>query len=66
MTGFEREPRLHSWDDEKVYFWDETGKEWCISDYSDLVARLVEICRDYFVLKAATRSGDEGAARHRF
>jgi hypothetical protein len=54
MTGFKHEPRLHGWDDEKVYFWDETGKEWCVSDYPDLVARLVEVCRDYFAPKAAT------------
>jgi hypothetical protein len=60
MTGFKHEPRLHGWDDEKVYFWDETGKEWCVSDYPDLVAWLVEICRDYFAPKATTRSGNKG------
>jgi hypothetical protein len=44
---------------QKVYFWDETGKEWCVSDYPDLVARLMEICRDYFAHQAAVRSGNE-------
>jgi hypothetical protein len=59
MTGFRHEPRLHGWDDEKVYFVDETGVEWCVSDYPDLLVRLVEICRDYFAQKTAAQSGDE-------
>ena len=40
--------QLHGWDDEKVYFIDELGKEKCVSDFPDLVAQLVDICRDYF------------------
>lgn len=59
MIGFEYEPRLHGWDDEKVYFFDETGMEWCVSDYPDLLARLTEICRDYFAQKMVARSEDK-------
>jgi len=60
MTGFKYEPRLHGWDDEKVYFIDTAAVEWCVSDYPELVARLVEICQDYFAQKVDTQSRDEG------
>jgi hypothetical protein len=59
MTGFKYEPRLHGCDDEKVYFIDASGKEWCVSDYPELVVQLLEICQDFFAQKAAARSGDE-------
>jgi|GEM_PF-1850539 len=40
---------LHGWDDEKIYFWDETvGMERCVSDEEKLYNQLVEICREYF------------------
>ena len=52
-TEFKYEPRLHGWDDEKVYFYDESGVEWCVSDHPELLARLVEICREYFRQEAA-------------
>lgn len=54
--GYRSEPSLHGWDDEKVYFYDETGKERCVSDYPELVARLIEICKDYFAQQATARS----------
>lgn len=40
--------QLHGWDDEKLYFIDESGKEKCVSDFPDLVSQLVNICSDYF------------------
>lgn len=48
MKGFKHEPTLHGWDDEKVYFIDEAGEEWCVSDDPDLLARLVKTCKNYF------------------
>jgi len=37
--------RLHGWDDEKIYFWDEKkGKEWCVTDEKDLYNQLLEMC----------------------
>ena len=50
MTKSVGEPTLHGWDDGRVYYWDGT-REWCVSDHPDLLARLVEICRDYFADK---------------
>ena len=60
MTEFKREPTLHGWDDEKVYFLDENSVEWCVSDHSELLARLVEICREYFRQEAARQSAADG------
>lgn len=41
--------RLHGWDDEKIYFWDEgEKKEWCVSDEKVLYDKLLEICIKYF------------------
>ena len=49
MKNRGKSKRLHGWDDEKIYFWDEERrKEWCVSDEEDLYTRLVEICRGYF------------------
>ena len=48
VAGLKYEPMLSGWDDEKVYFTDETCKTWCVSDHPELVARLMEICREYF------------------
>ncbi len=42
------EPMLHGWDDEKVYFVDETGQERYVSDHLDLMVHLIEICTAYF------------------
>jgi len=36
MTSSRCEPILHGWD--------ETGQDWCVSDYPDLLGRLMEIC----------------------
>lgn len=58
MTGFKYWPILSGWDDEKVYFTEETGKTWCVSDHPDLVARLMEVCREYFARKADTSSSE--------
>jgi len=53
MTDVKYEPTLHGWDDEKVYYIDQTGKEWCASDYTDLMAQLLEICQEHFARKVA-------------
>ena len=58
-TKFRYEPRLHGWDDEKVYFHNESGVEWCVSDHPELLARLMKICREYF-RQEATRQGTAG------
>jgi hypothetical protein len=55
--GLEYEPTLYGWDDEKVYFFDESGVEWCVSDYPELLASLVEMCREHF-RQEATRQDD--------
>jgi len=59
ITDFPYGPTLHGWDDEKVYFFDETGVEWCVSDYPELMARLTEICQGFFAQQAQARSEDE-------
>jgi len=56
MAGFKFWPRLGGWDDEKVYYTDETGKEWCVSDHPELVARLMGICREYFSQRVDARN----------
>jgi len=56
MAGFKYGPALRGWDDEKVYFADEAGKTWCVSDHPELVARLMDICRDYFAQRVDARS----------
>ena len=58
MAGFKYWPRLSGWDDEKVYYVDDARKEWCVSDYPDLVARLMEVCREYFAHKADASSSE--------
>ena len=37
-------PRLHGWDDEKVYYLDETGHDHCVSDMPDLLKELEALC----------------------
>jgi len=59
MAGFKFWPRLGGWDDEKVYYTDETGKERCVSDHPELVARLMDICREYFAQKVDARNHTE-------
>jgi uncharacterized protein YuzE len=35
---------LHSWDDEKIYFWDEERKkEWCVSDELESIPYLLKM-----------------------
>jgi hypothetical protein len=46
-------PYLHGWDDEKVYFDDEDGKEHCVSDEPDLMARLIALCQDFLRIHQA-------------
>jgi hypothetical protein len=49
MKNRGKSKRLHGWDDEKIYFWDqESSKEWCVSDEEELYNQLVEICENYF------------------
>jgi len=44
--------RLHGWDDEKIYFWDEEKKkEYCVTDEKRLYEQLLEICIKYFSKK---------------
>ena len=54
------EPVLHGWDDEKVYFVDETGQEQCVSDHPDLMVHLIEICRAYFAQKDHGPAAESG------
>jgi hypothetical protein len=43
------EKKLHGWDDEKIYFWDNAeGKEWCVTDEKGLYDQLLEMCIKYF------------------
>ena len=65
MAACKYAPTLHGWDDERVYFVDESGVEWCVSDHPDLLARLVEICRDYFAQKAAARISGKAEDRNK-
>ncbi len=60
MIEFRYEPTLHGWDDEKVYFFDQNGVEWCVSDHPELLARLVEMCQEYFRQEAARQSAADG------
>jgi len=41
------DPSLYGWDDGKLYFFDELGKEQCVNDHPELFKRLVEICTEY-------------------
>ncbi len=48
MTQRKYEPMLNGWDDGKIYYFDENGKTWCVNDYPELFARMMEMCREYF------------------
>jgi hypothetical protein len=39
---------LLGWDDNKIYFYDNNGKEFCINDYPDLLQKLKNLCAEYF------------------
>lgn len=56
VASLKYEPMLSGWDDEKVYFTDEACKTWCVSDHPELVARLMEICREYFAQRVDARN----------
>ena len=43
-------PRLHGWDDEKLYYWTKEG-ETCVSDIPELMVQLEEVCRRYLERK---------------
>jgi len=47
-------PSLLGWDDEKIYFYDASRKEHCVSDEPKLMAKLITVCKDFF--KNKTRS----------
>jgi len=49
------QPMLHGWNDGRIYFLDKSGKEWCVSNYPDLVAQLVEVCLCYFAAGSGGR-----------
>ncbi|MBU1487360.1 hypothetical protein KKH56_04845 [bacterium] len=38
---------LVGWDDGKLYFYDEKGKEYCVNDYKELLDKIVEMCAEY-------------------
>jgi len=44
--------KLVGWDDGKIYFYDEMGKEYCVNDYEELFDKIVGFCVDYFKHKA--------------
>ena len=58
MANINFQPRLHGWDDEKLYYFDETSVEWCVNDHPELLAQLTEICKEYFAQKTAAKSED--------
>ncbi|MBI2927376.1 MAG: hypothetical protein HYY24_16900 [Verrucomicrobia bacterium] len=41
-------PRLHGWDDEKVYFWSPQTGEKCLTDEPTLMQELLGVCTRYF------------------
>jgi hypothetical protein len=56
MNPEKQRHRLHGWDDEKIYFWDDDEKkEWCVTDEEDLHKKLLEICVKYFEKKKADK-----------
>ncbi|MBF8282226.1 MAG: hypothetical protein HW378_1141 [Anaerolineales bacterium] len=59
MTNVKHKPHLHGWDDEKLYYFDETGVEWCVNDHPELLVKLTEICKDYFAQRVATNREDK-------
>lgn len=48
---------LVGWDDGRIYFYDEAGKEHCINDNDELFNKIVEICIIYF--KEENRTGSK-------
>ncbi len=40
--------QLVGWDDNKTYFYDDKGSEWCVNDEKELFDKLLTICKDYF------------------
>jgi len=48
MTPKIESPYLHGWDDEKVYFYDAKEPEHCVSDESELMEKLIAICREFY------------------
>jgi len=57
MTKSEQEYRLHGWDDEKIYFWnDEDKKEHCVSEEEKLYNKLLKICIEYFEKKRKSKN----------
>ncbi|MBI3990207.1 MAG: hypothetical protein HY347_11400 [candidate division NC10 bacterium] len=48
-------PRLYGWDDGKIYFHDEDGKERCVTDEPRLLEILTKICQQYFEKKRGYR-----------
>jgi hypothetical protein len=48
MKQQKQKESLHGWDDGKIYFYDESGKENCVSDQPELMENLMKICREFF------------------
>ena len=45
---------LVGWDDGKIYFYDEAGKEHCVNDDDELFKEIMEFCKIYFKEKDET------------
>lgn len=46
--SLKQESTLLGWDDGKVYYYDESNVERCVSDYPELLTRLLGTCKNYF------------------
>lgn len=40
--------KLVGWDDGKIYFYNDEGKEFCVNDYKELLEQMVNMCDEYF------------------
>jgi hypothetical protein len=50
--------KLVGWDDGKLYFYDEDGKEFCVNDYQELLEQMIKMCAVY--LKQKERKEETG------
>jgi len=44
----EQDLELYGWDDGKIYFMSESGEQFCVNDYEELLLALKRLCRDFF------------------
>ena len=50
--------KLVGWDDGKLYFYDEKGKEYCVNEHKELFDKIVELCVEYFRQKETGSKDD--------